>query len=186
MSYLSELIEHVGGFAESVGFTRITSLESDSGAHQQGVRWEAPYAQLVVWSIKSASESSIRSEVESAQEILDSILISIEKKVSKVVDGYLMFVLGNEPDSDLRALIRNIELDTRVCRKSFVWPSKRDDAEAKWWRVWRTTVIGLRESPAPGSGVDLPELKETHKEIWREISKSSSAAAAKNFLMESV
>jgi hypothetical protein len=184
MQSVTELTELIDVYAGVVGLRRNSSTGVDGGEGDQGIRWEAPYAQLMLWRIQSAGKTRIHAEVEKAQEILDELLISAEKRLSGVVDGYLLLFLGDEPDEDLHSLIRSLELDTNVCRKSFIWPMEGDTPEAKWQRLWRMTVIALPESPPPGRMVDLPELKEPYKEIWREISRNGSANAARKLLKE--
>ncbi len=184
MQSVTELTELIDVYAGVVGLRRSSSPGVDGGEGDQGIRWEAPYAQLMLWRIQSTGRAQIRAEVEKAQEILDALLISAEKRLSGVVDGYLLLFLGHEPGEDLHSLIRGLELDTNVCRKSFIWPREGDTPEARWQRLWRTTVIGLPESPPPGMMVELPLLKEPCKEIWREISRSGSANAARKLLME--
>jgi hypothetical protein len=184
MQTVSELTELIDVYAGAVGLRRSSPPGVDGGEGDQGMRWEAPYAQLVLWRIQSTGKAQIRAEVEKAQEILDALLISAEKRLSGVVDGYLLLFLGYEPDEDLHSLIRSLELDTNVCRKIFIWLGEGDTPEARWQRLWRTTVIGLPVSPPPGRMVDMPELKEPYKEIWREINRSGSANAARKELME--
>jgi hypothetical protein len=184
MQSVTELTELIDIYAGAVGLRKSFPTGVDGIDGEQGIRWEAPYAQLVLWRIQSKGKAQIRAEVEKAQEILDGLLISAEKNLSGVIDGYLLLFLGNEPGEDLHSLIRSLELDTNVCRKSFIWPGKGDSPEARWQRLWRTTVIGLPESPPPGRRVDMPELKKPYKEIWREISRSGSANAARKELKE--
>ena len=184
MQSVSELTDLIDVYAGAVGLKRSSAPGVGGGEEDQGIRWEAPYALLVLWRIHATGNAQVRAEVEKAQEMLDGLLISAEKRVSGVVDGYLLLFMGNEPDGDILSLIRNLELDTNVCRKSFIWPGEGDTPEARWQRLWRTTVIGLPSSPPPGRMVDMPELKEQYKEIWREISKSGSANAARKALME--
>jgi hypothetical protein len=184
MQYVSELMELIDVYAGAVGLSRSSTPVVAGGEGDQGIRWDAPYAQLVLWPIQSTGKARIRTEVEKAQEILDTLLISAEIRLSGVIDGYLLLFLENEPDEELHSLIRSLELDTNVCRKSFIWPLKGDSPEARWQRLWRTTVIGLPLSPPPGRMIDMPELKEPCKEIWREISRSGSANAARKELME--
>jgi hypothetical protein len=183
MPCLSELTELIDVYAGAVGLRRRSPPGVDGGEGDQGILWEAPYARLVLWRIQSTGEARIHSEVEKAQEILDGLLLTAEKGLSGVVDGYLLLFLENEPNEDLHSLIRRLELDTNVCRKNFIWPRGGNTPEARWQRLWRTTVIGLPQSPPPGRRVDLPKLKEPYKEIWREISRSGSANAARKFLM---
>lgn len=181
---VSELTELIDVYAGAVGLTRSLQPGIAGVEGEQGIRWEAPYAQLMLWRIQSTGKAQFRAEVEKAQEIMDGLLVSAEYRISGVVDGYLLLFLGNEPDEDLHSLIRGLELDTNVCRKSFIWPGEGDTPEARWQRLWRTTVIGLPESPPPGRMVDMPEIKEPCKEIWREINRSGSANAARKELSE--
>ena len=184
MQSVSELTGLIDVYAGAVGLSRSSTPVVAGGEGDQGIRWDAPYAQLMLWRIQSTGRERIRAEVEKAQEILDALLISAEIRQSGVIDGYLLLFLGNEPDEDIHSLIRSLELDTNVCRKSFIWPLEGDTPEARWKRLWRTTVIGLPLSPPPGSMVDMPELKEPCREIWREISRSGSANAARKALKE--
>lgn len=184
MRFFSELTDLIDVYAGAVGLKRSPPPGVDGGEGGQATLWEAPYAQLVLWRIQSTSKARIHSEVEKAQERLDELLISAENRLSGVVDGYLLLFLENEPDEDIHSLIRGLELDTNVCRKSFIWPGEGDIPEARWQRLWRTTVIGLPLSPPPERMVGMPELNEPCRKIWREISRSGSANAARKELME--
>lgn len=184
MGSLSELTQLIDAYAGVVGLRRSPPSGDDGGAGGQVIRWEAPYAQLMLWRIQATGKARISAEVEKAQEILDGLLLSAENRRSGVVDGYLLLFLGKEPDEELHSLIRSLELDTNVCRKSFIWPGEGNTPEARWRRLWRTTAIALPESPPPGRMVDMPELNETCKEIWREISRRGSANAARKLLSE--
>jgi hypothetical protein len=101
MQSVSELTELIDIYAGSVGLSRSSPLGVAGGEGEQGIRWEAPYAQLMLWRIQSTGKALIRAEVEKAQEILDVLLISAEKNLSGVVDGYLLLFLGKEPDEGL-------------------------------------------------------------------------------------
>jgi len=184
MQSVYELMDLIDVYAGAVGLKRIPPRGVDGGEGDQSIRWEAPYAQLMLWMIQSTGKASVLAEVEKAQEILDTLLVSAEKSLSGVVDGYLLLLLWNEPDEDLHSLIRSLEMDTNVCRKNFIWQREGDTPEARWERLWRTTVIGLPESPPLGRMVDMPELKESYKEIWKEIRRSGSANAARKVLKE--
>ncbi len=179
-----DLTELIDVYAGAVGFRRSSKPVTDDREDDQGFRWEAPYAQLMLWRMTSTGMAQTRTEVEKAQEILDEILVAAEKRLSAALDGYLLFSFENEPDEDIRFMIRSLELDTSVCRKSFIWPREGDTPEDRWQRLWRTTVIGLPKSPTSEMMAGLPELKEPLTEIWREISRSGSAKAARKMLKE--
>jgi len=184
MHTVSELTALIDIYAGAVGLTRSKQPVATGEEAEQSICWEAPYAQLVLWPIQSTGKAKIHAEVEKAQEILDRLLDAGEKRLSAVIDGYLLLFLEYEPDEDLHSLILNLELDTNVCRKIFIWLGEGDTPEARWRRLWRTTVIGLPESPPPGSLVDIPEFKGPCREIWRKINRSGSANAARKELME--
>ena len=184
MQCICELMELIDVYAGAVGLRRSSPPLVANGDVDHSILWEAPYAHLLLWRIQSTGTAEIHTEVEKVQEILDGLLLTAEKRLSGVIDGYLLLLLGNEPDEDILNLIRNLELDTNVCRKSFIWPGGGDTPEARWRRLWRTTVIGLPGSPPPGRMVDLPQLKEPCNEIWREISRYGSANAARKALKE--
>jgi hypothetical protein len=184
MHSVSELTGLIDLYAGAVGLIRSPPPGIPGTDEDRVIRWEAPYAQLVLWRIQSTVKARIRDEVEKAQEILDGLLLSAEMRQSGVVDGYLLLFLGGKPDEELHSLIRSLELDTNVCRKSFIWLGEGDSPEARWRRLWRTTVIALPASPPTGSMVELPELKEPYREIWREIIRHGSANAARKELAE--
>ncbi|HEX2768172.1 MAG TPA: hypothetical protein VHN12_02725, partial [Geobacteraceae bacterium] len=112
MQSVSELTELIDVYAGAVGLRRSSPPGVDGGEGDQGILWEAPYAQLMLWRIRSTGKAQIRAEMEKAQEILDALLISAEIRLSGVVDGYLLLFLGYEPGEDLHSLIRSLELDT--------------------------------------------------------------------------
>jgi hypothetical protein len=184
MDPVSELTGLIDLYAGAVGLRKGSPREIPGTEADQVILWEAPYAQLLLWRIQSAGKAGVRGEVEKAQEILDGLLLTAENIQSAVVDGYLLLYLANEPDAELHPLVRILELDTNVCRKSFIWSGEGDTPEARWRRLWRTTVIGLPGSPPTGRMVELPELKETHREIWREIIRHGSENAARKELAE--
>jgi hypothetical protein len=184
MQSVSELTGLIDIYAGVVGLGRSSPPGIPGEEEVQYLLWEAPYAQLMLWRIQAAGKGEIRDEVEKAQEILDGLLISAENRQPGVVDGYLLLFLGNEPGEELNSLIRSLELDTNVCRKSFVWPRGGDTPEARWQRLWRTTVIALPASPLPGEVVALPELNGPCREIWRDISRIGCANAARKELAE--
>jgi len=184
MQIVSELTALIDVYAGVVGLTRSLQPGVVGEEGEQGICWEAPYAQLLLWQIRSTGKAKIHDEVEKAQEILDRLLVAAEKRLSGVIDGYLLLFLEYEPDEDIHSLVRKLELDTNVCRKIFIWPGEGDTPEARWQRLWRTTVIGLPLSPPPGRLVGIPELKGPSEEIWRKINRSGSANAARKLLME--
>jgi hypothetical protein len=184
MNTISELTELIDIYAGTVGLRRCPLPVVACGEGDRGIRWEAQYAQLVLWRVQSTGRAEIRAEVERVQEKLDTLLVIAETQLSGVVDGYLLLLLGSEPDEELHTLIRSLELNTNVCRKSFIWPKGGETPEARWGRLWRTTVIGLPESPPPVGMVGMPQLTEPCKGIWREIRRFGSANAARKALKE--
>lgn len=51
------------------------------------------------------------------------VLSNLEDKRGLIIDGYLLIALPVEPDEKVKIAVRDVELDTKVCRKHVVWPS---------------------------------------------------------------
>lgn len=49
-------------------------------------------------------------------------LLALENQKGLIVDGYLLIILNQAPESEVKEVIREIEADTKVCRKHIVWP----------------------------------------------------------------
>jgi len=82
---------------------------------------------LIVGSCVDYSESKVAVALKSAQEkmhnFLREVLLDLENQKGLIVDGYLLLLLGEEPDKEAKEVIQELEQNTKVCRKHVLWPS---------------------------------------------------------------
>ena len=185
MQTVSELTALIDVYAGAVGLTRSLQPGVAGEEGEQGIRWEAPYAQLVLWPIQSTGKAKIHAEVEKAQEILDRLLVAAEKRLSGVIDGYLLLFLEYEPDEDLHSLDSKPRTGHQCLPEDLYLARGRRLPR----REMATTVAHNGHRSAlnprlPGVWWTCLELKGPCKEIWREINRSGSANAARKELME--
>lgn len=99
---------------------------------------------LIVCSCVDLSEEKAAIALKSAQEklhnFLREVLLDLEGQKGLIVDGYLLLVLGEEPDKEAREVIQELEQNTKVCRKHVLWPSGDGD---KLERTQYVTVLSL-------------------------------------------
>ncbi len=69
-------------------------------------------------------------------------LFALENQKGLIVDGYLLIILKQEPDTVLTEIIRKMELDTKVCRKHILWPKQN---ESGLDRLEFVTILSLPE-----------------------------------------
>jgi len=119
---ISELKEHFikAGFTDSIEMmTEICPIPEgilvmhNSYALMVGceVRYEEGDTGLLLIQAKDEMHSFIR-----------KILLALENKKGLIVDGYLFIILNQEPGAEYKEVVREVELDTKVCRKYIVWP----------------------------------------------------------------
>ena len=178
MRSFEELIDLIERYAKAVGIDRRFPAESD------GRIWAGRYAQIALCIVKESSIDAIRDAKESWQQKLDELLIRQEQANLTVIDGYLILALPDCPDDRLRTYIREVEMDTFICRKHVVWPEKEDVAEVKWRRIFKVTALGLPPSPELAGGVNMPALSESQNSIWNHIREMGPGRAAARILSE--
>lgn len=80
---------------------------------------------LIVGSCIDLSETKAAIALKSAQEklhnFLREVLLGLENQKGLIVDGYLLLVLGEEPDKEAKEVIQELEQNTKVCRKHVLW-----------------------------------------------------------------
>jgi hypothetical protein len=125
---------------------------------------------LIACSCVNDSETKAAIALKSVQEKLHNfvreVLLEFENQKGLIVDGYLLLVLGEEPDKETREVIQELEQNTKVCRKHVLW-SYGDEVNLE--RTQYVTVLSL---PRP-----LGEAAEVE-------SSFSISKEAKNILME--
>jgi hypothetical protein len=87
---------------------------------------------------------------EDMQDFIRKSLMFLENRKGLIVDGYLILVLQKEPDIKIKDLIREMELNTKVCRKHVVWPK---DGLAGLDRLQFITVLSLPK-PLPSNAIN--------------------------------
>lgn len=192
---IPELIELLEELANRVGFGELQHVGTSArdipgGEEMQGERehylWTAPYSKILLLVTETLNEDALRAEINTAQNLLDDLLVSDENLKTKVIDGYLLVALMAPPLPEMLRVVREIELNTHLCRKHIFWPDTGATPLERWSRLLRSTVLGLPDSSAFGGQIEWPEFDESQDEAWRMISKSGSpAAAARKFLRES-
>jgi hypothetical protein len=178
MKGTQELVDLIERHAKQVGIDRIIGVEAD------GRIWAGCYAQIALGIVKECVVPAIMAAKESWQMKLDESLIRQEQANLTVIDGYLILALPGPPDDGVRARIRELEMDTFICRKHLVWPEEGNLPEERWRRIFKVTVLGLPPSPALSRGVSMPALNDLQRRLWKEIREMGPARAAARILSE--
>ena len=178
MKNYQDLFDLIEMYAKAVGIDRKFPAEAD------GRIWAGRYAQIALCIVNECSIDAIMNSQETWQQKLDELLIRQEQANLTVIDGYLILALPVCPDDRLRAQIREVEMDTFICRKHVVWPEKEDAAEVKWRRIFKVTVLGLPPSPELTGGANMPALSEFQNSIWSHIREMGPGRAAGKILSE--
>jgi hypothetical protein len=173
-----ELVELLERHAKQVGIDRSIGVEAD------GRIWAGPYAQIALGIVKECTVPAIMAAKEGWQLKLDESLIRQEQANLTVIDGYLILSLPAPPDDTLRSTIRELEMDTFICRKHLVWPEEGNLPEEKWRRIFKVTVLGLPPSPELSRGVSMPAFNDLQRRLWKEIMEMGPARAAARILSE--
>ena len=173
-----ELIDLIERYAKRVGIDRELPAEAD------GRIWAGRYAQIALCIVKECSIGAIVDAKESWQQKLDESLVRQEQANLTVIDGYLVLALPDPPDDGLRTQIRQVEMDTFICRKHLVWPEKGDTPEEMWRRLFKVTVLGLPPSPPLSGGPNMPALSGSQRSILNLIREMGPARAAASMLSE--
>ena len=71
---------------------------------------------------ESETESSLREVKEQMHAFIRKALLALENQKGLIVDGYLLIALHQAPLAEVKDTVRDIESDTKVCRKHVVWP----------------------------------------------------------------
>ena len=128
--------------------------------------WAATYARLLFWPVAGAG---LREAARTGEAWLDTVL-KAEEGGRAPVDGYLVLAQEAAPE---RALVREIELSTQVCRKHVIWP---DSSEMGWRGLAAVGVLGLPREAALARRQGPPALDEEAEALWRRIAEHGHAA----------
>ncbi|UPU34669.1 hypothetical protein M1B72_14585 [Geomonas paludis] len=179
----SGLLELVEELACKVGFGKLEALDRLGDSEPDHYLSSSSYAKILLLRANGEDEETLQREIRSAQDRLDSLLADEERRQGVVIDGYLLVSLQAPPAPTMLSMIREYELDTHLCRKHIFWPEGGATASMQWRRLLRSTVLALPDSTNSATQIAWPEFEKDYNEIWRQISRSgSSAAAARKFL----
>lgn len=107
---------------EEAGFTDCTALMTDYCSIPEGAFvMQNSYALMVGY--QTLSESiNLPHIIEEMHSFIRKVLLDLENQKGLLVDGYLVILLNQAPDEATKEVVREVELDTKVCRKHVVWP----------------------------------------------------------------
>lgn len=183
------LITKVKELANQTGFAEGSIPESLKERWSPGnLLMASNYAILIVGFAEENSSKSVSDTWMGLQSAVGEMLLTFEKD-GMLIDGYLIVALPERPDEALHASIREMELNTSVCRKHVVWPL--DTSDKKWDnRLRYVTVLGLPANtgipnsnleskkslpPKAKEVLDLYDKGESYKAILEYITNKSSA-----------
>ncbi len=171
MSVLDEAAMRLDHLARATGFKEIdaAALETTQTLPCAVRVWASRYAVLVA--AATTAESAI-AQSQSLQSWLDEVLLSRERDVRGVVDGYLVLVSLIELPANT---VQQLRLDRRVCRKYAVWPQSTGD---RWARLEAVTVLGLPDRTGNSEEAAFQSPPETLSLLWRTLIDSDSDAEA--------
>ena len=175
---LEVLKQQLDELASPVGFELVGAAPTldEVSAPEQTLIWESSFAVLALIPVPSVNiEALTKSEV-AAREWMWRRLIQSER-IGKLLDGYLICALPATPDSSVRAAIRDVELDTSVCRKHVIWPTTETDWKEQLWGV---TVLGLptvqRVVPTTLATPSLPPIAARALQLYRQTKNYETTA----------
>lgn len=119
---ITELKEH---FVEA-GFTEATSLMAEICPIPDGTLvMNNSYALMVCCTVLSEDDEigvSLKRAKEEMHGFIRRALLALENQKGLIIDGYLLIILNQAPKPEVKEVVREIEADTKVCRKHIVWP----------------------------------------------------------------
>lgn len=114
----------------------------------------------------------LKQHQEDMQSLIRKALTILENKKGLIVDGYLLLILQQEPTTKIKEIIREIELNTKVCRKHVVWPVEDG---TKLDRLQFITVLALpKPLPSNASNETSYELSAKAQTLIAEYRKLKS------------
>lgn len=138
------------------------------------------YAVMIV-GFAEMTIASLREINEKIEAVISEVLLLMETK-GMLVDGYSIVALSEEPKDELTDAIREIELNTSVCRKHVVWP--KGNVKEQWdERLRYVTILGLPtnlvELTPPDENTLLPDKAQ---EILNKYNEGGSYKSAIQFI----
>lgn len=164
----AEIIEELEHCARAVQLKREPQLPlpPDASSTPPGTGlWIGTYAVVLLWPVSTPDEMALQESFSRGQTWLDAFLTDRERTARRLLDGYLLLALPSAPDQGLWPIIRDIELDTAVCRKHVLWLVNGGIGDARLQRILAVTVLGLPASPAAAGVASAPSMTSEECEL---------------------
>lgn len=160
----------LGPLCEAVG---LQACSETRGATAGARLWSGRYAAVLFW---PAAPDQLSVDVGLAEAWFADFLSSEEAlRGARVLDGYLLLGLPAKIDDAGVALVREIELSTRICRKHVIWPEETGE----WRRFDAVTVLGLPPGVTSAQGEPAwPTQDAEGSALWAEIQEHGASQAA--------
>ncbi|PZQ65135.1 MAG: hypothetical protein DI570_02650 [Phenylobacterium zucineum] len=160
----------LGPLCEAVG---LQARSETRGATADARLWSGRYAAVLFW---PSAGDQLSEDVGVAEAWFADFLASEEAlRGARVLDGYLLLGLSAKVDDAGVALVREIELSTRICRKQVMWPEETGE----WRRFDAVTVLGLPPGVTSAEGEPAwPKHGAAASALWAEIQEHGAPQAA--------
>lgn len=163
--------------------TRAVGLKLDP--HLPGHRgWSAPHALVVLAWVEPAAEGPPWEALEETWARLEAALeqtLLERADRRRYPDAYLLLALSAPPpDPEGEAFVRELELNTAICRKQVLWPVP-GEGDSPWaFSLDRVTCLDLppRIGPAPDPG--YPDFPEKEARLVRDLEQRGTRGAVEH------
>lgn len=112
----SKLCRELDSSALIAGFKSESPRSPNPGLAKESRLWTSAFAVILLTPAEPASSAGLHETWKSSGAWLDGLLVDFESK-GQNLDGYAVFALPQKPDEELALAVRQMELDTTVCRK---------------------------------------------------------------------
>jgi hypothetical protein len=189
MPAISDDLTGFQGLAESVGFRPMPAPQLEF-ANMDGLEfWRSPFAILALTKVEENSLRSLNQAFAESSDIIGRI-ICLEQGNRRLIDGYLLLLMSEKPEEELRLGVQEAELNTSICRKHVLWP----DEDGSWLSALSTvTTLGLPEvSPISTpliepvlpriakQALELLESKQAFREVAGELEEMTDQEGEAN------
>lgn len=159
MQIQAKLAEQLDALANRVGLARVSlstlpahdedvsTEEIDMQLKTNALCWQSDYALLIACRCTS---SQMQMVADWGASRIYAALVTWERRQNIVRDGYILLIIDEITDN-LLPLVRKIELNSSICRRYVIWPSKATDSTVQdvQWQLLskRVGILGLPTLP---------------------------------------
>ncbi|WP_373090521.1 hypothetical protein [Zhongshania sp.] len=104
---------------------------------------------------ENEADSLLMEAKERMHAFIRKALLVLENQKGLIVDGYLLIALHQAPRAEVKEVVRDIELDTKICRKHVVWPVENGDGLE---RLQFVTILSLPD-PLRGNSANATSFE---------------------------